>query len=479
MRLRTVFFIIALVGCLVSFCLFPLQSDDLFMYLAVAKKFFETGHLPAMDPFLVKELPWHMEHQWLSYFFFYGLYQWGGYTLITVAKVLLFIGTIIIPFVVLPRTSLRWAVGGFSVLLSCLAADFRFFERSEIFTSFFLLIVFLICRQELEKPSRWKWMLPSVFALWVNLHPGFYLGWAILGAALLVSAWQKPRQQTLPFAISGILSIAACWLNPLGTAGVLYPWEFSRTYAPFLRQYYFEWYSPFHPLLRQSPHLSFLILLWLLTLTLLILRHLLWRQWQRPPWLEWLVFVLMTVVMATGIRFAPTFCFILIALNLSLVPREVQGSRFQQLLLASSLMLAAVAVKNIFWGYETISGRRQVALGVDQRVVPQEAVEWMKQHDIKGPLYNSHMFGAYLAWAWDGKCMYDGSVVDPEYFLNEYSRFARSPTDFAELVEKYHIRSFLLDRFIDARPLVEILTHDPRWKLVFINEGSLIFTRQP
>ncbi len=31
---------------------FPLRSDDVFLYLAIGRRFFEDGHLPTVDPFL-------------------------------------------------------------------------------------------------------------------------------------------------------------------------------------------------------------------------------------------------------------------------------------------------------------------------------------------------------------------------------------------------------------------------------------------
>jgi len=477
MRLLFGLSIIGLILFAISFCLFPLQSDDLFMYLAMAKKYFELGHFPTTDIFLVKELPWHMEHQWLSYFFFYGLYQAGGYLLISFGKVILLLIIMALPFLMLQKSTARFLTGGVAVILTCLAANFRFFERSEIFTNLFLVLVILICLKELRAPSRLKWILPSIFALWVNLHPGFPLGWIILGAAVLTSWVQLSRRDTLKLAICTVLCVLVCWLNPLGTDGVLYPLQFSQTYAAFLRQYYFEWYSPFHPLLRSSPHLPFLLMLEVFTFGLLIFNHR--SKPSHKPWFQWIVFVVMSDLALTGIRFTPTFCFVMIALSLSLIPPEKILPRKSWALAVLAFLCFGIALKNVVWGYETISGPRQVGVGIDKRVVPFDAVEWMKAHHLQGPLYNSHMFGAYLAWAWDGKYMYDGSITNPEYFLNEYLPFSRSPADFDRLVAKYQIQNFLLDRFADSKSMLDILTHHPGWKLVFIDEGSLIFSRQP
>ncbi len=42
-------------------------------------------------------------------------------------------------------------------------------------------------------------------------------------------------------------------------------------------------------------------------------------------------------------------------------------------------------------------------------------------------------------------------------------------------VEKYGIKGILLDRFVDANPIVNILNRHPGWKLTYMDEGSLIF----
>jgi hypothetical protein len=476
-RLLRPFLLGSLLLLAVSFCLFPLQSDDLFMYLALAKKYFELGSFPKTDIFLIHPQPWHMMHQWLSYFFFYGLFQAGGYRLISLTKVFLFLLTMLIPFFLWRRKGLlATATGGLALLLSCLAANFRFFERSEIFTDLFIVLVAVICLQEIKKPSRWLWSLPLIFLFWVNLHPGFPLGWALMAAAILCLLWQKSWRQARALSLCLLICVLVCLVNPLGLKGLLYPFDFSLSYAPFLKHYYFEWFSPLNEVLRQSPHLPFLLLLEFLTFFALLAASLL--QAQSPPRLQWLIFLLSSYLLFTGVRFAPLGCFLLTTICLSLELPAPKASVQQLIAAAVAALCLIVSGKNVIFGYDTISGPRTVGLGVDERVVPVQAVEWMKTHGLSGPLYNSHMFGAYLAWAWDGKYVYDGSLTDPEYFLNEYVPFTRSREDFDRQTAKYHIQACLLDRFADAAPALHILLNHPGWRLVYKDEGSLIFARQ-
>ena len=324
----------------------------------------------------------------------------------------------------------------------------------------------LIVLRELERPSRWLWLVPVIFLAWVNLHPGFPVGWAVLAAAV-GAQWVRGRDARR-LAAASAASAAACLANPLGWGGAAYPFAFSRTYAPFLRRFYFEWYSPFNPLLRANPQLPFLIAVALLTAAIL------WSSRRSRPWFHAAVFAGLAYLAAGQVRFIPAFCLVAVVLNVSLTP-EVVGWLDRRAAVSLALAALALGAKNVALGYDTISGHRAFGFGIDRKVVPIDAVEWMRSNGIRGNAYNPHFFGAYLAWAWDGKFLYDGSVVDPDYFLNDYLPFARSNEDFDRLVRKHRIEVFLVDRFADAKPIVDILIRRPDWQLVYKDKGSLIF----
>jgi len=176
---------IAALGFVVTLSLFPIQSEDLFMYLALAREYFRNGSFPSSDPFLLAETnSWTILHQWLSYILFYGIYSLGGYAAIIVTKVALILGTLSIPLLWVRK---NWAAVFFwslSVLIGALAMSFRLVERTSIFSDIFVTLIIGILIKEIESPSRWKYILPLIFLFWVNLHPGFPTGWALCGLAL-------------------------------------------------------------------------------------------------------------------------------------------------------------------------------------------------------------------------------------------------------------------------------------------------------
>ncbi|MBK9323282.1 MAG: hypothetical protein IPM97_10130 [Bdellovibrionaceae bacterium] len=241
--------IFVILGFVVSLSLFPIQSEDLFMYLALAREYFENGRFPVRDPFLLADTnSWTIMHQWLSYFIFYGLYLLGGYSAIIMAKVGFIISILSFPLFWLRK---NWAVvffWGLSVLVGSLAMSFRLVERTSLFSDVFVTLTLGILIKEVESPKRWKYLLPAIFLLWVNLHPGFPTGWVLCGLALVASAKKWRTKEFWHLAFVSIGSVLVCLVNPRGLQGALYPFVFSQQEGKLFRKLYYEWFPTFDPL---------------------------------------------------------------------------------------------------------------------------------------------------------------------------------------------------------------------------------------
>ena len=127
---------------IISMTCFAIQSEDLFMYLAIAREYFKTGAFPVTDPFLysISSFSWTILHQWLGYLSFYGLYELGGFDLIIIVKTVCITGFLCFPLLRVRKSSeasLVWAV---SVLIAMLAMSFRMMERTSLFSDFFVVI---------------------------------------------------------------------------------------------------------------------------------------------------------------------------------------------------------------------------------------------------------------------------------------------------------------------------------------------------
>jgi hypothetical protein len=182
----------------------------------------------------------------------------------------------------------------------------------------------------------------------------------------------------------------------------------------------------------------------------------------------------------SAIRFVPPMGYALVLLNTMLALKAPWPKQIKKMNLVLATIALIFSVKNIFWGYQTISGPREVGVGFDEKVVPYKSAEMIDKANIPGNVFNAHIFGSYLAWAWEGKrkIFYHGFVTDTDFYLREYIGFSRSKEKFDELVSKYNINVILVDRFVGEEALFNILATHPGWKHVYHDEGSVIFVRK-
>ncbi|MGZ3746054.1 MAG: hypothetical protein ACXWQA_00310 [Pseudobdellovibrionaceae bacterium] len=467
---------------IVSMSCFAIQSEDLFMYLAIAREYFKTGAFPVYDPFLysIPHFAWTIFHQWLGYLAFYGLYEWGGYSLIIITKTILITGALCLPWWRARKSSEATLIWGVSVLIAVLAMSFRLMERTSLFSDFFIVIILTILMAEQARPSRWKYLLPLLFIFWVNLHPGFPIGWFLCGIFLLANfkKWRTSEYQI--FLGLSLMSVWVCLLNPQRLEGFLYPFHFMQGEGAVYRKFYFEWMPTFHPLFRE--HAQTYFILGLILLNIILIFH----SRKLKPIFEMTASGFFIIYGLYAIRFVPSFCFALVALNTSLAMRIGSAQLFKQrsICFAGNLAIAALALtlagKNMIWGYETLSGHRDFGLGLDEHVVPYQAAKILDESGLTANVYNSHLFGSYLAWAWEGrrKILYHGFVTDTDFFLNEFRSFSTDKDHFESQVNKFNIGAFLLDRFQGNESLLSILAQNPHWQLVYKDEGSLIFIKK-
>lgn len=203
-------------------------DPDLWGHVKFGETMWKAGGIAPPDPFsyLTAGRLW-LNHEWLSEVIFYLVFTAAGPTGLILMKVSLGVGVMGGLYRHLCRHGLSALRAGFIVV-----AVTHFFltslvtVRTLIFSyPLFLLVLVLVHEMSRGKP-RWVWVVPPLFAVWANLHPGFIAGLGILGiwSAVEVSArWLTDRRAHVPPRPSTreilLLSIAcglATLLNPYG-----------------------------------------------------------------------------------------------------------------------------------------------------------------------------------------------------------------------------------------------------------------------
>jgi tetratricopeptide (TPR) repeat protein len=213
---------------------FPLQDTDFWWHLKTGDIIRQTGQVPTFDTYTygAEGHPW-IDLHWI----FQVLLSWGyshiGVVGLNLGKCAI---TTFAVFLLISARRREWPV--WVVLLAwlpgLLVLSGRMYIRPETISLLYLAIVLAILFRWDRKP----WLafgLPLVQVCWVNTQGLFMLepiliGFALADAVVRPGAFSKERRGWwrlvgLATALTGV----ACFINPYGLAGVLYPIQLAST----------------------------------------------------------------------------------------------------------------------------------------------------------------------------------------------------------------------------------------------------------
>src|SRR6185295_12649142 len=316
-----------------------------------------------------------------------------------------------------------------------------------------------------SRDRRWYFLLPPLFAIWVNSHGSFFLGMILLAAVvasgfvnasagLLVSRPLDPaRRKTLLW--SSALSLAALFANPVGWSLLAYP---LRTI--FDRRMQLDAVTEWQRLsFDDSRAFGLLALAGGIVLIALVRKIELYLDEVAVLVIALVLAVLhQRLLFAWGIIAAPILCRQLATLapqssSVRILPNAI-------LILASfSVAILAFPAKN-----ELVA---QVNAGN-----PVEAAEFIRRIHLSGRMLTEYVYGGYLTWALpEQKVFIDGraDVYAWTGVFQDYGVWATLSADPNDLLDKYHIDFCLLSR---AAPLVRVMRYLPGWRELYSDSKS-------
>jgi hypothetical protein len=445
----------------------PRFSDpDTWWHLRVGESIVQTGALPTNDQYsyTTGHHAW-IPHEWLSEALLYGVYRVGGNTglwawLWVVASLLL---------VLLYRVCWEWSGNAKVALLGGMVGWFfgtvSLAVRPLLLGHLFLTLELLVLYRR-----RWRWVLPPLFALWVNCHGSSALGLLVLGIFVASSFWafekgclvaaKRSRRERATLAAVLGLSAAALLVNPVGLKLVTYPLDLLIRQSDNLNAIQ-EWQAVDVEDVRGVGLFAVAALVGLLLLVRPV------RLYLEEVLLLALGFGLavrhVRMLFVFGILAAPILCRALA----DLWPRYEPGRDNRPanaMLLALAVLVAALAFP------------RPAQLEAQVRAHnPVAAVDFIRKSGLSGPLLNHYQWGGYLLWALpEQKVFIDGraDIYDWTGVLREYSRWNALLEDPRRLLEKYRIRYCLLKK--DA-PIARVLPYLPGWRQVYADHAAVIF----
>ena len=457
----------------------PVVDNDVWWHLRTGEDIFNNRDVPRADTYSTYGLEKHeyyVAYSWLYDLAFYGFYCWRGLSGLLLFRIIL-CGVLLVAihrFVVRREPRFWWAT--VLTALAFIALTNMLYERSWIFSMLFFLITLEVVLKLRDGTATWTvWLLPVVFALWVNVHVQFIYGLCLLGLAcgvpLLDKLLKRPTSRQWAdtwgsaawkrlIVLTG-LCVAATLLNPYGPRF----YSVVTTYASLKVPYDVE--NEFKALtFRDASDWAFLILV-------LAGAAALGRR-PRGSLFEALPFAGTAYASFKARRDIWLVMFVALAACTGLAAvRPKRQVSLAVLGLPIALLAAGLAIILVF--FKGPRDQMENALNEEvKRRYPVKAVANIRDRRYVGPLFNEYDWGGYLIWALcDYPVSMDGRVhVHGDERLRRHTNTVRG-FDWENDKELMTARLVLLSK---KGPLPEALRLHPRFgKPVYEDDVAVVF----
>jgi hypothetical protein len=462
-------------------------NQDIGRHLKLGQIIWETKSIPKTNLFSFTE-PGHpfINHHWLSEVIFYLLSA-----IIGLKGLIIFKAAIIATSFWLIYKAIDKKTGLWPFLVSAPLGILVFLNRSdvrpEIFSYLFLaFFIFAILRARFFGQYRWLYALPFVQILWSNAHIYFVLGPLLLFFFLIDAALDKERRVALTKIFWVLLATsAATLLNPNFIRGALAPFLILRDYGYTIIENQSIFFLKDYGIQLAAINFFEISLIVLIISFVIALKN--GSKKIIFEFLAGLAFSILAVKMIrnTGI-YAMVFTSVT-ALNLSVVKLADKFLKrpvriiFYLALSAIFAFLIVNTLNNNLRRWMQEGGK----FGLEIPAGAARGVEFVKQNNIKGPVFNNFDVGSFLIWKLypEQKVFVDGrpEAYSVEFFQNIYKPMQEDPKAWNYYSEKYGI-NYVFFATTDitpwARTFLFNISQDQQWPLVYQDNSVAVFLKR-
>ncbi len=447
-------------------------DPDLWHRLAVGEVVCQTGHLPVGGTFsYLADYRNIADHEWGSGVIFYLLWSWGGGAAIVLLKLLTLAGTLalVVGAGMQQRRPGMLVAGFYALVLLALLPSFQSAVRCMTFTHLFLALwIFWFQR---ERRMGWFPTWPYVVTMlpWANLHGGFTIGLAWLGAVAVIElalgkAWKK-------WAIRLGLCTLATLVNPFGWN----LWVSTGRALLTTRHGFGEWgplsWWPDQFLVYPGYRLLLLIVMGCLVV---LMRRRPWRELDRTAILLIGGAVLLSLTSARQTSFLAVVAGALLP---GLLPAEPESRRVADPILRMGYLglKNLVLVIPLYAALYVLPGKGW-AMEYPVNSCPVGAVDFLKHANVRGRLLVPFNEGSYALWELRGRMRvsmdgrYDLVYLPATYQKVDDFFFARG--DWPALLEKPRPNAILVPR---GAPIEARLMAEPGWREAYGDRLDAVF----
>lgn len=459
-----------LTGVIFAFATRGIAEPDIWWHLRNARNLLQLRSLSSVDTytFTAAGTPW-ISFEWLSevpYFLaFKGMGLQGILLVYSTVVVLIFIGV----YYRCCRAGADCKDAAVATLGAICLAGVSLAPRTLLF-GWLCMEGLLLLLDHFRRTGRGLWLLPPLFALWINLHGSWVFGMAVLAIAigsgmmqgewgLVVAQRWEPGQLKFLFAAT-VASVTALFVNPFGYRLVLYPYDLLFRHKGVV-QGLEEWQPVNFGSLNGKLALALVFLL--LAFPLLSSKRWKLQDVLLTSFALWAALSHVRFLFFAGLVIMP-----IIAPRLQLFP-PYEPELDKPWLNAG--IIAAVAAALIFFFPSPAQLQQKV-----EETFPKRALQFMQGRNLQGRIFNQYAWGGYMEWNTpefkpfiDGRAdifVYNGVFDD--------SLKATSLDGSFDVLDKYKILYVLIP---PGQPLTYLLEHSSAWHPVYSDRVAVLFER--
>jgi hypothetical protein len=410
-----------------------------------------------------------MNHEWLSEIPFYLAFQAKGLQGLLAVYFLLYV---LIFAIVYYRACTSGANCKDAILTTVLGIALGVVSMGPRLLLFGWLCMgaLLLVLDRFRHSGKGLWILPPLFALWINLHGSWIYGMIVfvvtITSGLVAGKWGQVEAQRWSLSelkmllIAAAASVAALFVNPFGYRLLLYPFDLLFRQTSNMKHIE-EWQSV--DFSATNGRVAMIMILGLLAV--------IWysrRRWRLDE------VALVAFALWSALSHVRLFFFAGLILPPLLSPRlslfQPYARERDKRWLNAAIMAAVVGA--VIYFYPSQANLQ----GKVNSEYPAAALEYMHKQHVSGRIFNSYKFGGYMEWyASDLKPFIDGRA-DIFVYNGVFDDYGKIVTldDTLELLERYKIDYVLYE---PKMPLCYLLRHSPNWHLLYSDNTAVLFER--
>ncbi|MBI5087239.1 MAG: hypothetical protein HZB13_21895 [Acidobacteria bacterium] len=455
----------------------PVVHHDLWHEMALAREVVRTSAMPLQDPFAYTSTVRPMiDHEWGAGLVGLFVVRMGGGLALGLFNACILGSALLLLALRLRADSvplpLALATAAVSIASGVLGTPPVAAQAYSVLACSLLL---LLLRRD-EAGGRWwiaLWL--AVCALWVNLHGGLVVGFAILGSYAIEQAARGRPWTHLAATMAGMAAVVS--LTPYGLGYYRYILETLTMPRPIIVEWNPRWLVT---------EIGFPQLLFLASLCAAIV-----VAW-RTGWRNFEGILMVAVLAAATTRAVKILPFYSLAWTVT-VARAISKTKFAQSAErlgareAGTLSVAFVSAAAVclVWG----SYNRQFwcaripgspSAGAVRLFSPAGPVDFLKKHSFRGNVMTGFIDGAYVAWklhpnvkvGCDGR--YD-IAYQPEFVESVVHMYRTGDLKTLEDITRRYPTDLVLARV--KEPLARKIEEQGKWRMVYEDDGFMLFAR--